>query len=76
MVNTAPHFGHFTFVSLLTIPAQPKVNAAKTANTKTILISFFTPLHLLSFGRCLSEFQKANEEISLRQKALEENNQR
>jgi hypothetical protein len=46
IVNTAPHFGHFTFVSFGT-PAQPKVNA-KTATARTMLTSFFTPLHLLS----------------------------
>jgi hypothetical protein len=65
MVNTAPHFGHFTFVSLLTIPAQPKENAAKTANAKTMLNSFFTPLHLLSLDRYLSILQICNEELTV-----------
>jgi hypothetical protein len=55
MVKTAPHFGHFTFVLFSAYPAQPKENAAKTTNAKTMLIHFFTPLHLLSFGRCLLE---------------------
>ena len=64
IVKTAPHLGHFTFVSLLTIPAQPKENAAKTVNTKTMLISFFTPLHLLSFGRYLQK--KGGEKAKLR----------
>jgi hypothetical protein len=48
-VKTAPHFGHFTFVSLETYPEHPMVNAAIKANAETKLISFFTPLHLLSF---------------------------
>lgn len=47
MVKTAPHFGHFTLASLLT--PQPKENAARTANAKTMLTNFFTPLYLLSF---------------------------
>ena len=47
-VKTAPHLGHFTFVSFDT-PAQPKENVAKTANANITLISFLTPLHLLSF---------------------------
>jgi len=51
--KTAPHFGHFTWVSLGTL-AQPKENAAKTANAKTMLIHFFIPIHLLSFRRYLS----------------------
>jgi len=55
MVKTAPHFGHFTLVSLLTIPGQPKENAARTINAKTMLIHFFTPLHLLSFGKFLPQ---------------------
>jgi hypothetical protein len=55
MVKTAPHFGHFTLDSLPAYPAQPKENAANTTNAKTMLIHFFTPLHLLSFGRCLSQ---------------------
>jgi type II restriction/modification system DNA methylase subunit YeeA len=49
MVNTAPHFGHFTFVSLATYPAHPKVITAANATTEIKLTSFFTPLHLLSF---------------------------
>jgi hypothetical protein len=49
IVKTAPHFGHFTFVSLLAIPWHPKENAAKKANANTKLVTFFTPLHLLSF---------------------------
>jgi hypothetical protein len=38
---------------VLTIPAQPKENAARTNNAETMLIHFFTPLHLLSSGRFL-----------------------
>jgi len=49
IVNTAPHFGHFTFVSFGT-PPQPKVNA-KTATARIRLTNFFTPLHLLSFNK-------------------------
>jgi hypothetical protein len=64
-VKTAPHFGHFIWVSLLTIPAQPKENAARTNNAKTKLINFFTPLHLLSSGRCLSQIHNTIEETSL-----------
>jgi hypothetical protein len=50
IVKVAPHFGHFNGCSVLTIPAQPKENAARTNNAKTMLIHFFTPLHLLSSG--------------------------
>jgi hypothetical protein len=71
IVKTAPHFGHFTFVSLLTIP-QPKVNTAKTANVKNMLTSFFTPLHLLSFDIFLSELQWSPGKKSFPQKAYEE----
>jgi len=67
MVKTAPHFGHFTLASLPTYPAQPKEKAAKTTNAKTMLIHFFTPLHLLSFGRYLS-INHGNEKRPLRQK--------
>ena len=65
IVKTAPHFGHFTCWSVLTIPAQPKENAARTNNAKTMLIHFFTPLHLLSFGRCLPQLPNTIEETSL-----------
>jgi hypothetical protein len=58
IVKTAPHFGHFTLASLLTYPAQPKENTAMSARAKTMLIHFFTPLHLLSFGRYLSELKR------------------
>jgi hypothetical protein len=50
IVKTAPHFGHLTWWSVLTIPAQPKENAARTNNAKTRLIHFFTPLCLLSIS--------------------------
>jgi hypothetical protein len=50
---------------LLTIPEQPKENAARTNNAKTKLINFFTPLHLLSFGRCLPQIHNTIEETSL-----------
>jgi len=63
IVKTAPHFGHFTFASLPTMPAQPKENTAKTANAKTMLTSFFTPLHLLSFGRYLQKYNNASPSI-------------
>jgi hypothetical protein len=58
MVKTAPHFGHFTLLSLLTFPAQPKEKAAKNVTAITKLSNFFTPLHLLSFYRSISEFSK------------------
>jgi hypothetical protein len=48
-VKTAPHFGHFTLVSLET-PAQPKEKANKTAMAKIKLTVFFNPLHLLSLN--------------------------
>jgi len=67
MLKTAPHFGHFTLVSLPTYPAQPKENAANITNAKTMLIHFFTPLHLLSFGRYLS-INDGNEKRPLRQR--------
>jgi hypothetical protein len=69
IVKTAPHFGHFTCWSVLTIPAQPKENAARTNNAATMLIHFFTPLHLLSFGRCLPQLHKTIEETFLLHKA-------
>jgi hypothetical protein len=47
-VKTAPHFGHFTCWGGVTILAQPKKNAARTNNTTTRLMHFFTPLHLFS----------------------------
>ena len=68
IVKTAPHFGHFTCVSLLTYPSQPKENAARTNNATTMLIHFFTPLHLLSFGRCLPQLHNKIEETSPRHK--------
>jgi len=49
-VKSAPHFGHFNLVSLLTIPAQPKENAVNTANARANLTIFFTSLYPLSFG--------------------------
>jgi len=49
MVNTAPHFGHFTLASLAAYAPHPNENTAKTAKANTMLASFFTPLHLLSF---------------------------
>jgi hypothetical protein len=58
MVKTAPHFGHFTLVSLLAIPVQPTEKAAKNATARTKLTNFFTPLHLLSFYRSISEFSR------------------
>jgi hypothetical protein len=64
IVKTAPHFGHFTCWSVLTIPAQPNENAARTNNAATILIHFFTPLHLLSFGKWLPQLHKTIEETS------------
>ena len=51
IVNTAPHFGHFTLVSFAAYDPQPKENTAKTAKANTMLTSFFTPLHLLSFNK-------------------------
>jgi hypothetical protein len=51
-VNTAPHFGHFTFDSFCG-PAQPKANA-KNATARIKLTSFFTPLHLLSLSNIFS----------------------
>jgi trehalose-6-phosphate synthase len=48
-VKKVPHFGHFTFVSFEAYRAQPRVKAAINAIARTKLISFFTPLHLLSF---------------------------
>lgn len=59
IVKTAPHFGHFTFVSLLAIPWHPKENTAKKANANTKLVTFFIPLHLLSF---VKYFQKKLEQ--------------
>jgi hypothetical protein len=58
MLKTAPHFGHFTLVSLLTIPVQPTEKVAKNATARTKLTNFFTPLHLLSFYRSISEFPR------------------
>jgi len=69
IVKTAPHFGHFTCVSLDTYPSQPKENAARTNNAATTLIHFFTPLHLLSFGRYLPQLHNTIEETSLLHKA-------
>jgi hypothetical protein len=54
---------------VLTIPAQPRENAARTNNAATILIHFFTPLHLLSFGRSLPQLHNTIEETSLLHKA-------
>jgi hypothetical protein len=51
IVNTAPHFGHFTLVSFAAYCPQPKENTAKTAKANAMLTSFFTPLHLLSFNK-------------------------
>jgi hypothetical protein len=48
-VKTFPHFAHFTFVSLEADPAQPRVKTAINATPRTKLVSFFIPLHLLSF---------------------------
>ncbi len=63
IVKTAPHFGHFTFVSLLAIPWHPKENTAKKANANTKLVTFFIPLHLLSF---VKYFQKKTGTKNLR----------
>jgi hypothetical protein len=72
IVKTAPHFGHFTCWSELTYPAQPKENAARTNNAATILIHFFTPLHLLSFGEWLPQLHNTIEETSLLHEASTE----
>jgi len=69
IVKTAPHFGHFTCWSVLAYPAQPKENAARTNNAAIVLIHFFTPLHLLSFGTCLPQLHNTIEETSLFHKA-------
>jgi hypothetical protein len=69
IVKTAPHFGHFTCWSVLTIPAQPKENAARTNNAATMLIHFFTPLHLLSFDKWLPQLHKTIEETFFLHKA-------
>jgi len=45
IVNTAPHFGHFTLASLAAYCPHPNENTAKTAKANTMLTSFFTPLH-------------------------------
>jgi hypothetical protein len=49
IVKAVPHFAHFTFVSFEAYRAQPRVKAAINTTARTKLISFFTPLHLLSF---------------------------
>jgi hypothetical protein len=58
MVKTAPHFGHFTLLSLPTVPVQPTEKVAKNATARTKLTNFFTPPHLLSFYRSISEFSR------------------
>lgn len=45
-VKTAPHFGHFTLVSLLT-PAHPNVSVEKTTTAMIVLISLLIPRHRL-----------------------------
>jgi hypothetical protein len=46
-VNTAPHFGHFTFASFDT-PAHPNDNTAKIASAMMMLTNFLITSHLLS----------------------------
>ena len=45
--KTAPHFGHFTFVSFVYV-AHPTEKTAKIANAKKMLTHFLITLHLLS----------------------------
>ena len=45
--KTAPHFGHFTFVSFVYV-AHPTEKTAKIANAKKMLTHFLITIHLLS----------------------------